>query len=68
MQEQLPSLHAANEHFGGGALPKFNTARTSKVIFQRFPNAFFYKETHFVLKRDALKSLKEGQRQVFSNC
>ena len=33
MQEQLPSLHAVNEHFFG----KFNDARASKVIFQRFP-------------------------------
>ncbi|HMW48808.1 MAG TPA: hypothetical protein PKC70_10965, partial [Cellvibrionaceae bacterium] len=32
MQEQLPSLHAVNEHFFG----KFNDARASKVIFLRF--------------------------------
>ena len=31
MQEQLPSLHAVNEHF----FAKFNAARASKVIFQR---------------------------------
>ena len=35
MQEQLPSLHAVNEHFFG----KFNDARASKVIFQRFLNS-----------------------------
>ena len=35
MQEQLPSLHAVNEHFFG----KFNDARASKVIFQRFPSS-----------------------------
>ena len=34
MQEQLPSLHTVNEHFFG----KFNDARASKVIFQRFLN------------------------------
>lgn len=30
MQEQLPSLHAAKEHFLGN----FNTVRVSKVIFR----------------------------------
>ena len=35
MQEQLPSLHAVNEHF----FAEFNMARASEVIFQRFLNA-----------------------------
>ncbi|HMU66812.1 MAG TPA: hypothetical protein PKE57_06695, partial [Cellvibrionaceae bacterium] len=30
------SLHVVDEHFFG----KFNTARASKVIFQRFPKNF----------------------------
>ncbi|RZA05871.1 MAG: hypothetical protein EOO68_05945 [Moraxellaceae bacterium] len=34
-QEQLPSLHAVNEHFFG----KFNDASASKIIFQRFLRA-----------------------------
>ena len=36
-QEQLPSLHKVNEHFlRGTPSSKFNDARASKVVFQRF--------------------------------
>jgi hypothetical protein len=35
-QEQLPSLHAVNEHFYG----KFNDAKASEIIFQSFPRFF----------------------------
>ncbi|HMW50317.1 MAG TPA: hypothetical protein PKC70_18625, partial [Cellvibrionaceae bacterium] len=40
MQEQLPSLHAVNEHF----FAKFNDARASELIFQRFPRGEYCHE------------------------
>jgi hypothetical protein len=45
MQEQLPSLRAVNEHFCGGAQPKFNAAKASKVIFQGFPRHHYNVES-----------------------